>query len=305
MYFTHMLIMPFSYVLLLLYLYLLHHLVESKKKKKPGVFKSSYTIISWNVCHFSAYDTQKTQALQTLAKDTLDELLRYDADILVLQEFPEKKKVAMYFYEALKPLYEWESLGEHLFIWRRDRVQPIRHTTDVYARSIRTTSLVKEGLIRPTATIRFQLGQGTPLAVTSLHLHSEEKKALESFKLLLDAYPTAYISRFGRQGAAAYHMLVGDFNLNIHKHAALWSDGWMALGNRWTKTTSGARGVDWGLMDKSSLQDMDVSSRVLVMSHVKNSRMRVPGVSDHDPLLFTLTPYRSLATSGDAECLTN
>jgi hypothetical protein len=268
---------------------------------------SELCLVSWNLCHFSSFidrgkhiPTLEEAEMQAVALGMLDELIHRvpHVDVYVFQELPKQALIPA-FYERFKG-YEWEPLGEHLFIWNSVRLTPYRVATDMYTRDIHTSHLVKDVFIRPLATKRFHW-QGRIVALTSLHFESTTKEAMEALRVLTSTYRTLYHKRF-RDDDSTMHLLVGDYNVNVHRCAPIWEKEWIASGSIRTRTTGGGKGVDWLLMPRKSPQTTDVTQRVIPIRTPKNARKGIPGVSDHHPSVCTISVY---SDEEEEEALTN
>jgi hypothetical protein len=280
---------------------------DTEDEKETSSFLPELCIVSWNLCHFSVFLPSSSSPRYAGGGKTLEEFVKRHAeevDLFVFQEFPKADIVPAFYDIFTKRGYEHDSLGEHLFVWKKDSLRPIRHLTNMYARSVLhrpPPPFVEDGgedegsvpFIRDLTTMRFHATKlDRMISVTSVHLHSEEKQALASFRYLMDTYDDIHAARFGRD-AVYEQIILGDFNLNLHHLRK--EDGkekWILSGHETSVTTGGGKGVDWLLLRRSSSSvggRMNLAQRIIPLRQPKNARKSIPGISDHHPILYYMS----------------
>jgi hypothetical protein len=256
------------------------------------IFNRPLVCITWNMCHFSSFCEKKLMLLKMtkLAFDTL--IVIYSPDIIVLQEFPASTKYHR--LELLKSMIGKEYLceasnepnHEHVFIWKIKTVRPFKPKLD---ESIR---YIHKSIKRPGGTMRlFHIPSNELIFVTSVHLSSKKELAHAEFKLFFEEYDARMNQRFG-DSKKNLHIVLGDFNFNPHKELLDIQDKWKALGDIHTKTTIGEKGFDFVFINKSFVPKVSASTHVLVQTNPKNSAMSKHGITDHDPVVLSISFFR-------------
>jgi exonuclease III len=261
------------------------------------VFLSSLKILSWNLCHFSFLDPDLS--LKTTAEDAFKYILKDETpDILIFQEFPKAKGIARlaliatWMGDAYDIGMSEDEHNEHVFMWHKATVLPMKAYVDGFVRPI-----IKDGLIRPAGTMRFMdLKTKMPIIITSVHSKSGGgQETIDEFNNVFAQYDQKVTQRYGSKyrskDGCTCHIVCGDFNLNPHKKNIV-PEGWVATGSVKIKTSSGSKGYDFFFLNKGLETHYGFDQRVLVQHTPKNSAMSIKGISDHDPIVLTLWRYR-------------
>lgn len=268
----------------------------SSKQRTLGspVFLSDLKILSWNILRFASIGKDELVDLNQVAFEEIQQ--REDPDIMVFQEFNGKKPGKLDMILAWLPKDTYDSATaetddmEHAYIWKRNRIRPLKPAVDQFVRPV-----IHEGLKRAAGTMRFlDIVLGTTLLITSVHLKSgggEETK--REFESLMEQYEPKMAARYGKTGLwDACHVVLGDFNLNPAV-SGLDLGKFECTGNLRTRTSVGARGYDFFLINRNHLERHGAVQRELVQRQPKNCSLSIEGISDHDPIVLTMWPYRS------------
>lgn len=267
---------------------------EVKQEESDEVFQFPLKIMSWNLCHFSSFRgslEKRTQAAFTHIR-TVER-----PDIMVLQEFPKTDastridQLRRWMGEEYEVTVSEVSHTEHVFMWKKATIRPLKPKLDDYIREFLSGKLK-----RSAGTMRFEEIQTKMVCiVTSVHLVSgggnDTQEELES---VFGEYRAGIDARYGKEflpGGDALHIVMGDFNLNPHhlKKQA----GWTPTGDLKTRTSSGSKGYDFFFLDDWSNAKFRMFQQELVQKRPKNSCLSLPGISDHDPICLTLWKYRA------------
>lgn len=246
----------------------------------PVVVVDDFTIVSWNLCHFTAFSTPGVE-LPPLG----------DPDIIICQELPLVVERNLRIDRILKCLnndYEHAAEGEHLFLWKKKTVRTKPHVDKI-------RSLITDGVRRPIATMLFYIGTYR-IVLSSLHLKSGGgAETLSNFHAVLDQYPIKAQLYYSRTEQHTIHILAGDFNLNPHKCRNEWDpESWCVLGNEFTQTSVGGRGYDFFMIFKdysTLLESVGLCQRELVQPQLKNTAIKQKGITDHHPIQLQVYSY--------------
>lgn len=270
---------------------------------------SGVKIVTWNMHHFSAFTRNLTRLksntrpiseleqihLRHQVNRTIKELEATELpDILVLQELPkgQRQERIQTFLDALKGEYEHteDEESEHVFIWSTKTVK-------TKYRQDKMRQLIKDGVQRPISTMQFQhLGSGLRLIISSVHLKSGGgEETISNLKALVEQYPEKAKTYYGQTEPRTLHVLAGDFNLNPHHHREIWSKDFLTLGNEFTKTSCGNHGYDFFMLYRRStaIDQVGFYQRELVQRRIKTASLGVVSITDHDPVVLTIYPYRT------------
>ena len=271
-------------------------------------FKSlPLTIVSWNLCNFAAIKTAFTtntvkdngvdrkwneEEKNQLLWDTRESFLYLGrkSDVIILQEFTFQTSQIQLLLTWLTDFDYAVSTAshslEHLFLWRRHRIRPLKPIIDSYV-----LPLIKEGLTRPLGTMRlFDIENQKTCILSSVHLKSGSGEATrQEVKHVFEEYEMAVQKRYGfKMTQEVIHILCGDFNLNLHKSKFKIPDIWNLLGSPEAQTSVGGKNFDFFLLHDPQNQSFQYIQSVLQLARPKNSRTSQIGVSDHHPVLLTI-----------------
>ena len=268
-------------------------------------------ILSWNLCHFAAFtDTldhlkskgenlsqREQEWLRKHVKATLQRLeMLEEPDMMIFQELPVSKRAEriqtlLGCLEKDKYEHAEDTSLEHLFVWRKDTIYTKRHMDH-------PRTLFRHGLVRPVASMQFYtIEEHFRFIVSSVHLKSGGKAETQrEFQHIMKEYPAATKVYFSETQPNTLQILAGDFNLNPHAQTdQTWREQWETSGNSFTKTSSGGQGYDFFMIYKPStgIHQVGLYQKEFVQPIIKNASQGQIGISDHDPILLTLYPYRA------------